>query len=57
MWVSIDKDVLVDVKNDSIQLLTQRDYDYLLVTLTDATVHVMNKFSLNNFIDTEFANE
>tara|TARA_R110001592_G_scaffold66642_1_gene204772 strand:- start:386 stop:1237 length:852 start_codon:yes stop_codon:yes gene_type:complete len=57
MWVSLDKDLLVDIKNDSIQLLAQRDWDYLLVALSDATVHVMNKFSLNNFIDTEFANE
>jgi hypothetical protein len=29
----------------------------LPVKLTDATVHVMNKFSLNSFIDKEFKNE
>jgi len=27
------------------------------VKLTDATTHVMNKFSLDKFIDVEFANE
>ena len=57
MWVSLDKDLLVGVKDDSIHLLAQRDYDYLSVKLTDATIHVMNKFSLNKFIDTEFLNE
>jgi hypothetical protein len=57
MWVSIDKDVLIDIKDNSIQLLTQREYDYLAVKLTDATTHIMNKFSLDKFIDTEFANE
>ena len=57
MWVSIDKDVLVDIKDDSIQILAQREYDYLSVKLTDATTHIMNKFSLDKIIDKEFANE
>jgi hypothetical protein len=57
MWVSTDKDILVDIKDDSIQLLAQRDYDYLAVKLTDATTHIMNKFSLDELIDKEFANE
>ncbi len=57
MWVSLDKDLLVGVKDNGIHLLAQKDYDYLSVKLTDATVHVMNKFSLNKFIDTEFLNE
>jgi hypothetical protein len=57
MWVSIDKDLLVGVKDDSIQLLTQKDKGYMSVKLTDATTHVMNKFSLDKFIDVEFANE
>lgn len=57
MWVSTDKDILVDAKDDSIKLLAQRNYDYLAVKLTDATTHVMNKFSLDTFIDKEFVNE
>lgn len=57
MWVSTHKDILVDIKDDSIQLLAQRDYDYLAVKLTDATTHIMNKFSLDELIDKEFANE
>ena len=57
MWVSTDKDILVDIKDDSIQLLAQRDYDYLAVKLTDDTTHIMNKFSLDELIDKEFANE
>ena len=56
MWVSTDKDVLVDATT-SIKLLAHNSTDYLLVNLKDATVHVMNKFSLNSFIDKEFANE
>lgn len=57
MWVSTDKDLLVDVKNNSIQLLAHRDHNYLAVKLDDATTHVMNKFSLDKFIDKEFASE
>ena len=57
MWVSTDKDILIDVDSNVIKLLAHRSYDYLPVRLTDATVHVMNKFSLNSFIDKEFANE
>ena len=59
IWVTVDKDILhvIDIKDNSIQLLTQREYDYLAVKLTDATTHIMNKFSLDKFIDTEFANE
>jgi len=57
MWVSIDKDLLVDVKQDSIQLLAHRNNDYMSVKLTDATTHIMNKFSLDNFIDKDFTNE
>jgi hypothetical protein len=57
MWVSTDQDILVNVNDNVIKLLTHRSYDYLPVKLTDATVHVMNKFSLNSFIDKEFKNE
>lgn len=57
MWVSTDRDLLVNIDQDKIQLLTHRNYDYLSVKLTGATTHVMNKFSLNEFIDKEFANE
>jgi len=57
MWVSTDKDILINVTDNTIKLLSHRSYDYLPVNLKDATVHVMNKFSLNSFIDKEFANE
>ena len=57
MWVSTDKDILVDVKGSKIKMLTHQDYDYMAVKLTDATTHIMNKFSLNSFIDKEFTNE
>jgi predicted nucleic acid-binding protein len=57
MWVSTDTDLLVDIKNNDIKMLAHRTYDYLPVKLSDATVHIMNKFSLNSFIDREFKNE
>jgi hypothetical protein len=57
MWVSTDTDILVDIKNNDINILAHRTYDYLPVKLSDATVHIMNKFSLNSFIDKEFKNE
>ena len=57
MWVSIDRDILVDADDTVVKLLAHRAYDYLPVKLKNATVHVMNKFSLNSFIDKEFKNE
>ena len=57
MWVSIDRDILIDTNLTTVKLLAHKSYDYLPVNLKDATVHVMNKFSLNSFIDKEFANE
>ena len=56
MWVSTDRDILIDAST-SIKLLAHNSYDYIPVNLKDATVHVMNKFSLNSFIDKEFVNE
>ena len=53
----ISKDILIDITGTSVKLLAHRSYDYLPVKLTDATIHVMNKFSLNSFIDKEFKNE
>ena len=57
MWVSTDKDILIDAKGSKIKMLAHQDYDYTAVKLTGATTHVMNKFSLNSFIDKEFTNE
>lgn len=57
MWVSTDRDILLDVKDSTIKLLTNKDNDYTAVKIKDATTHVMNKFSLNSFIDKEFTNE
>ena len=57
MWVSTDRDILLDVDDTVIKLLAHKSYDYIPVKLTDATVHVMNKFSLNSFIDKEFTHE
>jgi hypothetical protein len=37
-------------------MLAHIDYDYLAVKLTANNIHVMNKFSLNEFIDKEFSN-
>ena len=57
MWVSTDRDILLDVNSNTIKLLTHKDNDYTAVKIKDATTHVMNKFSLNSFIDKEFTNE
>ena len=57
MWISSDRDILLDVNSNTIKLLTHKDNDYTAVKINDATTHVMNKFSLNSFIDKEFTNE
>ena len=57
MWVSTDKDILLEIDDNIFKFLAHRSWDYIPVKIKDATVHVMNKFSLNSFIDKEFANE
>lgn len=51
---TLDKDLLLDIKNDSMKFLVQKkDYlgEYTAVTTNKINVHVMNKFSLERIID------
>jgi hypothetical protein len=51
---TLDKDLLLDIKDDSMKFLVQKkDYlgEYTAVTTNEINVHVMNKFSLERIID------
>lgn len=54
MVFTSDKDLLVDAKNNSMRFLVEKKNhlgEYILVKTTGLDVHVLNKFSLNRFID------
>jgi len=53
-FYAIDKDVLVDIVNDEIKLLIQKENrlgEYTIVKTKGINLHVMNKFSLERVID------
>jgi hypothetical protein len=54
LFHSLDTDILVDIKDNKIQALTEKRYhigEYQAVKLSNTDVHVMNKISLGRFID------
>jgi hypothetical protein len=54
MTFTTDKDILISAKNNEMSFLVEKkDYigEYIAVKTTGLDVHVMNKFSLNRFID------
>ena len=51
IWYTIDKDVLI--KNQSSLLFLLNDETYFPAKITNANVHVMNKFSLDRIIDND----
>lgn len=57
LWMCNDKDTLIDIKDEQIQLLLNKDSNEMVCNITNADVHVMNKFSLNRYIDKEFEYE
>lgn len=60
LFYTTDKDILCDVKDESFLFLVEKEDhlgEYTPIRFKDNTVHVMNKFSLNRFIDKELAND
>jgi hypothetical protein len=54
MTFVLDRDILVSIKNDSMQFLIEKQYypgEYILTTTRGLDVHVMNKQSLTRLID------
>lgn len=50
----LDKDILLDITNDKMKFLVEKQYyfgEYTLAKTTGIDVHVMNKFSLARFIE------
>jgi len=57
IWITVDKDILYSIDDTKLTVLLHKDYDYQLSAISDATVHVMNKFSLERCIDKVFEDE
>lgn len=51
LWHTIDKDILVDIKDDKLTFLLEKDWEYHLASVQGLNVHVMNKFSLDRIIN------
>ena len=51
LWHTIDKDILIDLKDDKLTFLLEKDWEYQAASVQGLNVHVMNKFSLDRIID------
>jgi hypothetical protein len=51
------KDTLIDIEETKISLLLQQEKNELPCSIKGSDLHVMNKFSLDRYIDKDFANE
>jgi hypothetical protein len=55
-FYTIDRDVLISIDNTQLKFLIEKERsrgEYLLASIADVDVHVMNKFSLSRVIDGE----
>ena len=51
---ALDKDILVDIKDDALQILVEKQNrlgEYTGVKVSGSNVHIMNKFSLERVIN------
>jgi len=51
LWHTLDRDILIDIKDDKFTFLLEKDWEYHAASVSQLNVHVMNKFSLNRIID------
>lgn len=54
MYYALDKDILVSIKDSSVQVLVEKEKyhgEYTLAKTKNLDIHIMNKFSLSRFID------
>jgi len=59
MYMSFDTDILEKLDGNTLTIIAdyKNNASYMAVSVKDANVHVMNKFSLGRIIDKEFKNE
>ena len=59
MYMSFDTDILEKLDGNALTIIAdyKNNASYMAVSVKDANVHVMNKFSLGRIIDKEFKNE
>jgi len=51
LWHTIDKDILVQLTDDKLTFLLEKDWEYQATSVQGLNVHVMNKFSLDRIIN------
>ena len=57
LYMVTGKDTLIDIEETKISLLLQQEKNELPCSIKGSDLHVMNKFSLDRYIDKDFANE
>tara|TARA_Y100001972_G_scaffold108848_1_gene139201 strand:- start:304 stop:471 length:168 start_codon:yes stop_codon:yes gene_type:complete len=51
------KDILLDITETKMVVLLQQGQKEIACSMTGSDLHIMNKFSLDRYIDKDFANE
>tara|TARA_B100001057_G_scaffold385061_2_gene391716 strand:- start:22503 stop:23342 length:840 start_codon:yes stop_codon:yes gene_type:complete len=57
LYMITDRDTLLDINDDTFSILLQDKRDVIPASIKGSDIHVMNKFSLDRYIDKDFANE
>ena len=57
IWITVDKDILEVMKDDQLIFLLHKEFEYQASMIKGATVHVMNKFSLERCINEALQDE
>ena len=57
LYMMTDRDILLDIDNNKITLLLKNGNKEIVSRVTGSDLHIMNKFSLDRYIDKDFANE
>lgn len=57
LYMITDRDSLLDIQDDKISVLLSNEGQDVAATLKHSDLHIMNKFSLDRYIDKDFANE
>lgn len=57
LHMSTDRDLIIDIQGGKIQMLLENDKFDIPTCIWNSDIHVMNKFSLDRYIDKDFSNE
>ena len=57
LYMITGKDTLLNIEDTKMTLLLQQDQKEIACSITGSDLHIMNKFSLDRYVDKDFANE